>query len=145
MSGTDEHCLLCEVADVSADHAPIGATDLVVAYVDDELVALIEADLPGVLLAPRVHVNGLARMAGTAGVFLGALRRAVTVVRSAYGASGAMIEPTTALAGARSHVCYHVVPTEPIDGERSHLLSTLDRATVGEYLAEALGERFVAG
>jgi len=82
-----------------------------VAYVDDDVIALIDQDLPGVLLAPRSHVEALSGLSTATGDFLAALRRTVTEVQAAYGTTGAMIEPTTDLAGAPGHVCYRVVPT----------------------------------
>ncbi len=111
------------------------------AYADDELVAFVAADLPGVLVAPRAHVEGLGRMPGFAGAFLGALRRAVTVVQSAYGAEGAMVEPTIAVPGAAGHVCYRVVASLPGGGAPS--VPAPDPATVAAHLAEALEDRFV--
>ncbi|MGH9088733.1 MAG: hypothetical protein ACRDYZ_11605 [Acidimicrobiales bacterium] len=100
-------CFLCVAAREQAAPAPKGTVVVVV----DDLVALIEAGTPGVLVAPRSHVDGMAASPVDAGVVLGALRRAAATVQASYGVSGASIEPTTELSGAAGHVCYRVVPT----------------------------------
>lgn len=81
------------------------------AYRDDELLAVIERDSPGVLLAPRSHVEALEVVPDRAGAMLAALRRATTTVETAYGVSSASIEPTIELSGASGHICYRVIPT----------------------------------
>lgn len=141
--GQGQRCVLCDVAEASLDHWGQRTTELVVAYVDGDLIALIEPDSPGVLLAPRSHVTGLSRMASMSGVLLAALRNAMTVVQSAYGAPRALVEPTTELLGAGSHVCFRVVPTGSIAGDEPRLLSSLELAKTADDLAKVLGGRFV--
>ena len=106
-----ETCALCAVAQPTMEMLAAEPGSRVVAYLDSELIALLEPGVPGVLLAPRSHVKGLSTSPGLSAVFLAALRRAVTEVQASYGTSGAMIEPTTEVPGAVGHVCYHVVPT----------------------------------
>lgn len=83
----------------------------VVAYLDDDLVALVAPGTPGVLVAPRHHVEGLATTPTAGAVVLGALRRAASTVACSYAADGTVIEATTDLPGAPGHVCYRIVPT----------------------------------
>ena len=83
-------CALCTISLRSAEVGPFR-----VAYVDDDVIALIDQDLPGVLLAPRSHVEALSGLSTATGDFLAALRRTVTEVQAAYGTTGAMIEPAT--------------------------------------------------
>ena len=106
-----ETCALCAVAQPTMERLAAEPGSRVVAYIDSELIALLEPGVPGVLLAPRSHVKGLSTSPSLSAVFLAALRRAVTEVQASYGTSGAMIEPTTEVPGAAGHVCYHVVPT----------------------------------
>ncbi|MGH9083645.1 MAG: hypothetical protein ACRDY3_10975 [Acidimicrobiales bacterium] len=94
-----------------AEAPPSGTSRTLIAYADDHLVAVIEHGMPGVLVAPRAHVEGLAMAPGEGGIVLGALRRAASTVRSCFGADGTTIEPTTELPGAPGHVCYRVVCT----------------------------------
>jgi hypothetical protein len=104
-------CALCAVAQPTMELLAAEPGSRIVAYLDSELIALLEPGVPGVMLAPRSHVKGLSTSPGLSAVFLAALRRAVTEVQSSYGTSGAMIEPSTEVPGAAGHVCYHVVPT----------------------------------
>lgn len=110
-------------------------------YADDELVGLVGPETTGALVVPRSHVGGLGDMPGLAGVFLGALRRAVLAVQAVYGSQGAMIEPIGSMAGAAGHVVYRVVPTVRADGDGSALPVASAKSTVSEYLAEILGSR----
>jgi hypothetical protein len=137
---TDAECALCAVGETSAGHPEPEAPSTVVAYLDDELIALLEPGLLGVLLAPRSHVQGLATQPGLSAVFLAALRRAVTEVQSSYGTSGAMVKPTTDVPGASGHVCYHVVPTMR---DEMRPPPSLDLQEEARYLANALGDRAV--
>ena len=98
-------CALCRAAREPRP-APAGTVVLAV----DDLVALVDEHVPGVLVAPRAHMEGLTTAPVEAGVVLGALRRVAITVQSSYGASRTSIEPTTELAGAAGHVCYRVVP-----------------------------------
>lgn len=87
-------------------------------YRDPVVVALVDRWIPGVLLAPRSHLDVLDQRPDRAGPLLAAIRRAAQTVEEAFDASGARIEPTTELPGASGHVCYRVVPTvddAPID------------------------------
>lgn len=108
--GEREGCVLCSVA-LERSRRPQAARELEIVYVDDELIALLRPGLPGVLLAPRPHLEALTTLPGRGADFLAALRRIVAVVQSSYGASGAMIEPTTDVPGASGHICYQVVPS----------------------------------
>ena len=103
--------MLCSVVAPGRLGVPGSAASPEVAYVDDELIGLLEPGRAGVLLAPRCHVAGLMTAPERAGTVLAALRRAADTVRRTYGTSGAMIEPTTELRGAVGHVCYRVLPT----------------------------------
>lgn len=137
-------CFLCDAVEPVASPAPADGDEHLTVYADDQLVALLEPALPGVLLAPRAHVPGMGQMPGLAGAFLAALRRTVTVVQSAYGASGAMIEPSTVLAGASGHVAYRVVPTLRYDPAGEQMVPPLGLATLAQCLATALEERIAA-
>lgn len=133
-----ESCALCALVQ-APDTGPMPGTELVAAYVDEDLVALLGPELSGVLLAPRQHIGTLSTAPERAAVFLAALRRAVNEVQASYGASGAMIEPTTDLAGAVGHLCYHVVPTLPDDAPPP----SLDMVTRTRRLADALRQHAV--
>jgi len=137
---TDIHCALCTLGLHSARPPGTESTPVVVAYLDDELIALVAADLPGAMLAPRSHVRGLPAQPGLAGPFLAALRKVVLEVQSLYETSGTMIEPTTDLPGAAGHVCYQVMPT--IRHGPVFLPSTEVRA-LSLRLAEVLGGHIV--
>ncbi len=133
-----ETCALCAVAQPTMEMLAAEPGSRVVAYLDSELIALLEPGVPGVLLAPRSHVKGLSTSPGLSAVFLAALRRAVTEVQASYGTSGAMIEPTTEVPGAVGHVCYHVVPTLRDESSTS---SEPDLMTEARGLAVALSEQ----
>ncbi|MGH9092989.1 MAG: hypothetical protein ACRDZR_16675 [Acidimicrobiales bacterium] len=137
--GTRAACPLCALPVAAGVVVDVAGEAMTTSYADEELVALVDPGSPGVLLVPRSHVGGLGAMPGLAGVFLGALRRAVTAVQAAYGALGAMIEPSTSLGGACGHVAYRVVPTMPPEGGGHHAAPAT--AVVSENLAEALGSR----
>lgn len=98
-------CVLCELA--AQPGAAVAAGALVVSYVDDAVVALIEPGRPGVVVAP--HSHGTAMTAMPASV-LAALREAVLHVEQTYGASNARVERTVDVPGAPGHMCYRVVP-----------------------------------
>lgn len=137
--GTGPPCPLCILPAAVGVAVEIGGTVMTTAYADDELVALVDPGSPGVVLVPRSHVSGLGEMPGLSGVFLGALRRAVMVVRTAYGTTGAMIEPTTTIPGAGGHVAYRVVPTLPPGDCDPPPAPVVAASAVSEHLAEALG------
>jgi hypothetical protein len=103
-------CALCEVLSGRGDPQSLGRGTLV-AYCDDELIALLKPGRPGVLVAPHQHVGSLSALPENAADFLAALRQTVTEVQHTYGTSGAMIEPSTDLAWAPGHICFCVVPT----------------------------------
>jgi hypothetical protein len=109
---------------------------MVVVYLDEQVVGLIEPGVPGAIVAPRPHMRELSNMPEQAGAVLAAVRRAATSVRSTYRTSGAMIEPATDVPAAAGHVCYRVVPTT-IDRA---LPTALDPVTEAECLAAALGQ-----
>lgn len=133
-------CALCALVQAQGGHLPSGS-GIVVVYVDDDLIALLQDDLPGVLLAPREHIGALSTFPERSARFLAALRRAVTEVRNSYGTSGAMIEPTTDVPGAAGHICYHVVPTMR-DGDTPPYLDEVLRAqSVVEALQDRLSSR----
>jgi|GEM_PF-2444103 len=129
-------CVLCAVAEPAMDAHPI-QSDWIVAYVDGNLIAIVEPGEPGVLLAPRRHIPALAAEPAQSAPFLAALRRTVVEVQTAYGTSGAMIEPTADLPGAAGHVCYRVLPTRP---EGQPMPAEPDPATEARVLATALSE-----
>jgi hypothetical protein len=135
-------CSLCALPVAVPGAAEVGGVAMTAVYADDELVALVDPGCPGVLLVPRSHVAGLGGMPGLAGVFLGALRRAVTAVQAAYGVAGAMIEPTASVDGAGGHVVYRVVPTVPPAARGRVSVPALAAGTVSDHLAEAFGQRF---
>lgn len=134
-------CRLCELPASAPATVDICGVAMTTVYADEELVGLVGPEASGALVVPRSHVGGLGDMPGLAGVFLGALRRAVLAVQAVYGSSGAMIEPMGSMAGAAGHVAYRVVPTVRVDGERSPLPPVAVNSTVSEYLAEILGSR----
>jgi hypothetical protein len=102
-------CVLCQLGGV-AEGGQLPGTDLVVAYVDDELIGLVPTERPGVLLAPREHIQVLPRTPEASAAILAPLRQLVEQVRSFYGVTEAKIEPTTDLPKAPGHVCFHVTP-----------------------------------
>lgn len=143
MSGNgagSRRCKLCALPVGAPAPADVGGVTMTAVYADDELVALVDPGSAGALLVPRSHVGGLGEMPGLAGVFLGALRRAVLAVQSVYGTWGAMVEPVGSTAGGAGHVAYRVVPTVRADGEEVPLPPVPEKATVSEYLAEVLGD-----
>ena len=105
-------CVLCWAGDGGDHSAAPGGVE--VAHADHELIALVDHDAPGVLVAPRSHVDTLPTAPMGAGALLGALRRVAVAVETSYGATGAAIEPTTELPWAAGHVCYRIAPT--VDG-----------------------------
>lgn len=134
-------CALCGV-ELSSQTLPGGGADgIMVAYLDHEFIALLEADRPGVLLAPRKHVRGLSTLPELSGAFLAALRRTVTVVQSWQGASGATIEPTPPFPVPTSHACYRVVPTM---GQDRCALSSVDLATRANQVAAVFGDELAS-
>lgn len=102
-------CALCSAARRGAT-TPLSTTSLVVAYVDDTILALVEPGSPDVLLAPRAHADGLTTEPRDAGLLLAALRRAADVVASTMEAPGSTLEPVNELTGALGHACYRVRP-----------------------------------
>jgi hypothetical protein len=148
-------CQLCELPWSPPATVDLRGVAFTVVYADDELVGLVGPQVPGALVVPRSHVAGLGDMPGLAGVFLGALRRAVLAVQAVYGTSGAMVEPVASTVDAAGHVAYRVVPTVRWDGERSLApVSTAaprtvaaragavqEAAAVSEDLAAVLGSR----
>jgi len=140
-NGSKKPCRLCELPTAVSVPVDVCGVVMTTVYADDELVGLVGPETIGALVVPRSHVGGLGDMPGLAGVFLGALRRAVLAVQAVYGTSGAMIEPIGSMAGSAGHVAYRVVPTVPADGERSSLAPLSGKSTVSEYLAEVLGSR----
>ncbi len=157
----ERQCRLCELPSSPPATLDLCGVALTVVYADDELVGLVGPQVPGALVVPRSHVAGLGDMPGLAGVFLGALRRAVLAVQAVYGTSGAMIEPVASTVDAAGHVAYRVVPTVRSDGQRSPLApastaaprtavprtvavqagAAQEVATVSEDLAAVLGSR----
>ena len=104
-------CVVCELLSGRGDPQSLGPGTLV-AYCDDELIALLRPGRPGVLIAPHQHVGTLSALPGNAADFLAALRQTVTEVQHTYGTTGAMIEPSTDVAWAPGHICFCVVPTQ---------------------------------
>lgn len=105
-----------------------------VAFLDDDVIAIMEPDIPGVIIAPRLHATGLATHPA---VLLAALRKAALHVETLYGASGVTIEPDFDLPGAPGHVCYRVVP-----GARGQAVFSRgeDSAPEARRLAALLGD-----
>lgn len=110
--------------------------------VDDRgLVAIVEVDAPGVVVAPLAHLDVLERVPDRAGTLLAAVRRVATAVEQAYGAPSAHVEPTTDFPGAGGHVCYRIVPApngtmSPIDGAPA-----VDADVLSAAVRVALAER----
>lgn len=123
-------CRLCEAG------GPAGEA----VYRDRLVVALVDHQLPGVLLAPRSHLDVLEQVPDRAGPLLAAIRRAARTVEEVFDASGARIEPTTDLPGAGGHVCYRVIPTvddAPIDPS----VAAAEPDALAAMLREALAGR----
>lgn len=127
-----ERCALCSVTFRSDISNLSGCGE--VAYVDDDVVALIDRNLPGVVVAPRAHVAALATTARPAAV-LAALRRAALHVETWYEAADVEITPVTDLSGAVGHVGYHVVPAA---SDRVALPRDHEPAAEARYLANRL-------
>ena len=108
--------MLCQLGGV-VEGARLPGTDLVVAYVDDEVIGLIPAGRPGLVLAPREHTETLPEVPERSAAILAPLRLLVEEVRSYYGVEEARIEPTSDTPAARGHVCYQVVPVPSGGGE----------------------------
>jgi hypothetical protein len=132
-----DDCALCAVAQQGGALARVDVAGMVVAYLDDQVVGLIEPGAPGVLVAPRSHMRELSTMPAHTGAVLAALRRAAQTVMSSYRTSGTMIEPTTKVPGAAGHVCYRVVPST---FDRLLPLPAPDLEAEAECLAAALGQ-----
>lgn len=132
-------CALCQLgASVEGDRLP--RADVVVAYVDDELIGLIPSDRPGMSLAPREHTGGLGDTVQASATILAPLRRLVEEVKSSYGVAEATIEPTTELPGAAGHVYYQVVPV--LAGEVDVPSDTSTRvAALADTLRHAAADR----
>lgn len=103
-------CVICELAAIPTSSPRVGRAPLV-AYADDDVVAFLPGDDGGVLVAPHDHVPRLSTTPARAAVLLSALRRAVTMVQTASGVSGAAIELANGVCGAEGHICYRIVPT----------------------------------
>ena len=116
MEGTDRtECALCVLGDSPAGRLTADDAIAVVAR-DDDVVTLVQFGLPGVFLTPRHHIATLSVLPDQSAAMLAALQRTAAEVVSSSAASGAMIEATTDVPGAKGHVCYHVVPTLPEQG-----------------------------
>ncbi len=135
---SDNQCTLCTAAKPSADLGESEPTSTVVAYVDDEIVALLDPGLAGILLAPRSHVTVLSTEPNRSAVFLAALQRVVAMMRTTYGSSGTTIKSTTDLPGASGHVCFHVVPKLRKGAAAS---SSHDMRAKARLFADALGDQ----
>ncbi len=109
-------CRLCALGNSGADRLPADKAIAIVSR-DQDVVTLVQFGVPGVFLAPRRHIATLSVLPDQSAAMLAALQRTVAEVRSSSAASGAMIEPSTDVPGAPGHVCYHVVPTLPNEGE----------------------------
>lgn len=109
--GQDPRCALCAVPGDAAAAGRLGG----VAYLDDEVVAVVGAGGAGVLLAPRSHVGSLGEL--PPGALLAALRRAATAVEVVAGAPGATVAEVE-VSGADGHVCFSVAPPPPPAGGR---------------------------
>lgn len=129
-------CALCTLGLAPPD-VPLEEAEVMVAYVDEEVLILVDPAREGALFAPRVHVGSLSELGDQAGRLLAALRRVAIEVQAIYGTTGTMIEPTTDLPGAAGHVCYHVIPTLRLNGPSPprHLAAEARR------LAAAVGGR----
>lgn len=103
-----------------------------VAYVDDDLVALVDVRSSGVIVAPRSHAPATA--AGSP-ILLAALRRAALHVERFYGATAVTIEPGNDCCATGVHGWYRVAPGNQLAlvGRREH-----DTADQARRLREAL-------
>jgi len=126
---TGTACAICASAGAPAQALVETWRDRV-AYLDDVLVAFVDAERASVVVAPRRHIAGLSMDLEYAGELLGGLRNAALAVQLFYGASGATVEPTTTLPDAWGHVCYWIqptlrVPARPLGGHGDRLVSIL--------------------
>lgn len=106
---TKSDCAICGLLTPTAENLLLRA-GFVVAYADDDVVALVAGDRPGFFVAPRAHAGVPFTSPGNSAVVLAFLRQVVEEVKSLYDATEATIEPVTDLPGALGHVCYHVAP-----------------------------------
>ena len=128
--GRDD-CVFCQLGEVS-EGGQLHGTDVIVAYLDEELIALIPTERLGVLLAPREHAEALFDKPGLPATILGPLRQLVKQVKSFYGVEEARIQPITDFAGATGHLLYQVVPVLSGEEVRS------DTMTLAAEVAETL-------
>lgn len=131
-------CLLCQAARPSEAGA-LRDAGFVVAFVDSDLIALVAADRPGVLVAPRRHDTALFADPQLSAPVLAALRRMIEEVKLSYGVASARIEVVTGPPAKEGHLCYHVVP---VGGEGTK--GRFELATRARRAADALRRRAVA-
>lgn len=130
-----DECALCDAGQLSESSCVLSGTTALVAYHDDELIALLQPGVPGMLLAPRAHIASLSTLPQFSAVFLAALRCAVSQVQTTYGTSHTLIEPKNSIPGAVGHICYHVVPTPSRESSQAE---PLDLVAEARRVAEAL-------
>lgn len=118
-------CPLCQLDATSAGRRiTLGFGDVVVAYVDDELLGLVPTESDGVFVVPRAHADSLFDDAEVTGLrpaaVLAALRRVGEVLKPLWGVDEVTIEPTpgswTNQAAVRGHIGFHIRPVGPRGG-----------------------------
>lgn len=126
-------CALCCLS-APFDENLLSRAGFLVAYIDDDVIGIVPADRPGVLVAPRRHTPDLFAEPERSAPVLAALRRMVEEVKISYGVAEATVEPITDLPAASGHVCYHVAPVAADDGTDT----PFDLPTRARRVADAL-------
>lgn len=134
-------CAICAAARATAGEPRPGPGSRLVVHADDVLIAFVQPDVVGVLIAPRQHTDRLSTTPELAGILLAGIRRAAVGVQAFYGASGVSVQPTTHFPGAPGHVCFGILPTLPARNTAHGVqLGVLVSALRGLLTAESAGQ-----
>lgn len=82
-------------------------------HADEAVIAFVQRDALGALIAPRRHVPNLSLRPGAAAQVLARIRRSAVGVQAFYRSSGVSVEPVADFPGAPGHACFRILPTFP--------------------------------
>lgn len=125
-------CAICTAASTAVVGTCTGSGPLAV-HADEAVVAFVQRDALGALIAPRRHVPNLSLKPGTTGQVLARIRRSAVGVQDFYRSSGVSVEPVADFPGAAGHACFRILPTFPAgrsaeDARLEALVPALQRA-----------------
>jgi hypothetical protein len=109
-------CGPCAIARRVADHNTQRTAPYVAEDIDEQVVMFTAPEHDGLVVTPRQHVGGLEELPiPRRALVLAALRRAVRTVEARNPQSaGARVVVLTDLPASEGHVCFQVVPGEPV-------------------------------